>query len=82
MGTFRGKEFDGGCKDSRFIELSARFEAFRGIGLAKKSSVEGRKASHPKTFVSETLFSILAPMADDGWRAWRDNREMLVGTIR
>ena len=44
----------------------ARFEAFRGIGLAKKSSVEGRKASHPKTFAFEALFSILAPMADGG----------------
>ena len=76
MGTFRGKEFDGGCKDSRCIELMARFEAFRGIGLAKKSSVEGRKASHPKTFVSETLFSILAPMAPmaDGGRLERQSR--------
>ena len=65
-----------GCKDSRFIELSARFEAFRGIGLAKKSSVEGRKASHPKTFASETLFSILAPMAPiaDGGRLERQSR--------
>ena len=76
MGTFRGKEFDGGCKDLRCIELIARFEAFRGIGLAKKSSVEGRKASHPKTFASETLFSILAPMAPmaDGGRLERQSR--------
>ena len=28
MGTFRGKEFDGGYKDSRCIELTARFEVF------------------------------------------------------
>ena len=63
MVTITGKDFDGGCKDSRCIELMARFEAFRGIGLAKKSSVEGRKASHPKTFAFEALFSILAPMA-------------------
>ena len=60
----------------RCIELIARFEAFRGIGLANKSSVEGRKASHPKTFVSETLFSILAPMAPitDGGRLERQSR--------